>query len=259
MKTSFNKILVGLIITAFALTAVVFVDRIRRDDSDRIATDVPATDIDTPANTSTSEPDTNTIPTSSAEIKDTVLLSVPFTSQAPTANWDELHNEACEEASVIMAAAYFNGDRQTTIPAETVETQIASLTEWQKKTFGYYLSINTEETVQMLEANYDVQGTIIDNFTEADFKRILSEGKLIILPANGRLLENPNFKQPGPIYHMLVVIGYDDEGFITNDPGTRKGRRYRYSYETLHEATGQWDGSTHTTNTNIKQAIIVSK
>ena len=39
-------------------------------------------------------------------------LRVPFTPQAPTANWDELHNEACEEASVLMAAAYFNGDKR---------------------------------------------------------------------------------------------------------------------------------------------------
>src|SRR3954467_10835183 len=36
----------------------------------------------------------------------TLLLKVPFTPQAPTANWDELHNEACEEASSLMAGLY---------------------------------------------------------------------------------------------------------------------------------------------------------
>ena len=30
------------------------------------------------------------------EIPDKFLLQVPFTPQAPTANWDEMHNEACE-------------------------------------------------------------------------------------------------------------------------------------------------------------------
>ena len=47
----------------------------------------------------------------SDEIKETVPivsiprkinLPVPFICQAPSANWDDLHNEACEEAAIIM-------------------------------------------------------------------------------------------------------------------------------------------------------------
>ncbi|MCC7356796.1 MAG: C39 family peptidase [Candidatus Doudnabacteria bacterium] len=252
---SSNKILVGLVIVALAITAVVFFDRTRTPE-EIAPTDTTQNTKPTPTPSTNSDKEN---PTSSTIIKDKVVLSVPFTPQAPTANWDELHNEACEEASIIMAAAYFNGDTAKTLSAESVESQISSLTEYQTEEFGYYLSINTAETKQMIEDNYNVAATIIKNFDEDDLKRALSEGKPIILPVNGRMLENPNFKVPGPIYHMLVIIGYDDKGFITNDPGTRLGRQYRYSYETLYNATGEWEPSGHTTNTNIKQAIIVSK
>ena len=46
--------------------------------------------------------------TTTTTLPGAVSLTVPFTPQAPAANWDELHNDACEEASAIMVAEYFN-------------------------------------------------------------------------------------------------------------------------------------------------------
>jgi hypothetical protein len=206
-------------------------------------------------------------PTTKPEIKDdkpvtippSLLLKVPWTPQAPTANWDELHNEACEEASALMVDAYYKGITDERLSPEYAEKEIAKLTEWQKANFGYYLSINTEEVARMIESVYSLNTEIIHGFTETDLKRILAQDKLIILPLAGQELDNPNFRSPGPVYHMLVVTGYDKEGFITNEPGTRKGYNYRYSFETLHSATGQWDGTTHTIDTSIKPVIIISK
>jgi hypothetical protein len=41
--------------------------------------------------------------TNSVNILDSYqITNVPFVSQAPFANWDQLHDEACEEASVII-------------------------------------------------------------------------------------------------------------------------------------------------------------
>jgi len=54
-------------------------------------------------------------------------------------------------------------------------------------------------------------------------------------------LNNPNFKQPGPIYHMLVIKGYNSWEFITNDPGTRKGNSFKYPYSTLINAVHDWN------------------
>src|SRR5690348_1742961 len=42
-----------------------------------------------------------------------VNLAVPFTVQAPHANWSEPYGELCEEASVLMAISYI---RHQTIP-----------------------------------------------------------------------------------------------------------------------------------------------
>src|ERR1043166_5721644 len=56
-----------------------------------------------------------------ASLPASLLLPVPFTPQAPYANWDQLHNEACEEASSLMAGAYFAGNRNDLIPASETE------------------------------------------------------------------------------------------------------------------------------------------
>ena len=192
-------------------------------------------------------------------IPNSFLLSVPFTPQAPTANWDELHNEACEEAVAIMAYEYFSENTSTTLDPKQVEARIGLLTDWQQQNLGYNLSITTEETANMIESVYKLKTKIINNFTETDIKQAISEDKLVILPANGRLLNNPYFKSPGPIYHMLIITGYDEQGFITNDPGTKRGYNYRYSFSTLYKASASWIHKIQTTNTDIKNIIIVSK
>jgi len=54
-------------------------------------------------------------------------------------------------------------------------------------------------------------------------------------------LGNPYFRTPGPIYHMLVVKGYDEDEFITNDVGTKRGDGFRYKYDRLISAIHDWD------------------
>ena len=184
-----------------------------------------------------------------------VLLTVPFTPQAPTANWDELHNEACEEASSIMANAYFSNI--TSLPPNLVENEIEKLTKWQDSNFGYHLSITTEETAKMLQDVYSLNATVTE-LSEETLKQALSKDQLIIFPANGQLLKNPYFKQPGPIYHMLVITGFDKDGFITNDPGTKRGLSYRYNYDTLYNSNGNWSHADEKVNLTEKKIIIVS-
>lgn len=186
----------------------------------------------------------------------TLALTVPFTPQAPTANWDELHNEACEEASAIMAYAYYNDI--SSLPASYVETKISELTKWQTDHYSYYLSINNAETVKMLKEAFGLNAELVD-MSENAIKRALAENKLVIMPANGRLLGNPYFTPPGPIYHMLVITGFNTKGFVTNDPGTRRGKDYFYTYKTLYESNGNWSHNDHAVDLSEKQIIIVSK
>jgi hypothetical protein len=217
-----------------------------------------STSVTTPAPKSESTPSApQPAQTQPKALPQTLQLKVPFTPQAPTANWDELHNEACEEASAIMAHAYFSGRKETRLPAQYVESEIAKLTEWQKKTQGYYLSQTSEEVARMIEQIYGLKTKLVRDVTEQMIKQALNDNQLVLLPADGRLLGNPNFRQPGPAYHMFVITGYNERGFITNDPGTRNGLNYFYTFATMYKANGDWHHDIHAVDTKDKVAIIV--
>ncbi|RJR31046.1 hypothetical protein C4569_03340 [Candidatus Parcubacteria bacterium] len=165
-------------------------------------------------------------------------FKVLFASQAPFGNWDELHGEACEEASMIMAARYF---KKQPLDARIMEEEILKLVDWEKENKYNDIDATAEETAEILERYFGLRATVDDKVTVDNIKNVLAQGKLIIVPAAGRMLENPNFKQPGPIYHMLLIRGYDRNEFITNDPGTRKGEGYKYKYGLLTDAVHDWD------------------
>ena len=44
------------------------------------------------------------------ELPEAVSLEVPFTAQAPDGDWSMPYQEACEEAVIIMAKAYLDGE-----------------------------------------------------------------------------------------------------------------------------------------------------
>lgn len=186
-------------------------------------------------------------------------LPIPFTPQAPTGNWDLLHNEACEEASAIMTNAYLTGDRDTVIPATRVETEISDLTAWLDQRFNYHLNTTAEETAQMIEGFYGLKAKVFNDYTLQEIKDQLNLQHVVILPVNGRVIGNPNYKQPGPIYHMLVIRGYTATGLITNDSGTRLGQNYPYTFKTLYNAGADWDHNTDTIDQSKKIMIVVSK
>src|SRR5687767_2969126 len=103
----------GLLILMAAFLAVVSLTAIKRHYRTFISNE-PL--LNPPKNTAALPPVTaiggqaSTTPApSQPKIPGTLSLPVPFTPQAPTGNWDTIHNEACEEASAIMANAYFSG------------------------------------------------------------------------------------------------------------------------------------------------------
>lgn len=196
-----------------------------------------------------------------------VNLDVPFTTQAPTANWDEVHEETCEEAASLMAQWYVLGKQgtkdatyQNKIPADQAERAYSSMIEWQNTAFGDYKDTTVEQTVRMLKESLGVKNARLSTaITQASFKQELAKGNVILVPTAGQLLKNPNFKHPGPPYHMVVIRGYDGNDFITNDAGTRKGEGYVYSWKVLENAIHDWTGNKDTITQGEKIAIIISK
>jgi len=61
------------------------------------------------------------------------------------------------------------------------------------------------------------------------------------VPLAGRELNNPYFRAPGPIYHMLVIKGYDSDEFIVNEVGTKRGDSFKYKYDVLINAIHDWN------------------
>lgn len=240
---------VGLVVCVVGVAIVLGVVRMLRGDAVPTA-DVPAvTWEDTAENTndapeSASHPeeqgDEGPLATDEVIVPTSKNLALPFTSQAPTGNWDALHEDACEEASVYMVTEYFAG--VTTLPTATTDGVLQELVAYEEAN-GYGPSVTAAELARIVtdyfDGAYAVQ--VLDNPTVDSMKALINEGYPIIVPAAGRLLGNPFFTGEGPLYHMLVVRGYEDGRFITNDPGTRHGENYTYAEDVFMNAIHDWN------------------
>lgn len=163
------------------------------------------------------------------------LLSVPFASQAPLGNWSEPYQNACEEASIIMAEHYLN---DSSLSKEQMKEEIDKSVVWQLDLWKEHVDLDAQTTLLLAKQYFNLDGQIVVGNNADNVKKYIASGVPVIAPTAGRKLGNPNFTGSGPEYHMLVIIGYDDSQgiFITNDPGTRKGEKYIYKYQTLIDA-----------------------
>ncbi|MEI6498554.1 MAG: C39 family peptidase [bacterium] len=177
--------------------------------------------------------------TKTAIIAETAKIDVPFTSQAPLGVWDALHEDACEEASLLMINHYLSKTQFDS--KQSADLEIKNMIDYENQV-GFTPSVTLEELNQIASNNLDkTNGIVKTNVSIDDIKKELSDGHPVIVGAAGKLLLNPNFKNGGPNYHMLVITGYDQTGFITNDPGTRLGENYHYDFEILFNAIHNFD------------------
>jgi uncharacterized protein YvpB len=199
----------------------------------------------------------------------TVLLEVPFFCQAPSANWsDPRQQDGCEEASLLMAHLWLTNNTMT---ASEAEAEIIAISEWEQMNYGGFYDRSIADTALLFEEYYGHKNwEIRRHVTVDDIKGELAAGNLVIVPTNGRLLANQYFTTPGPITHMVVVIGYDDDGtpsnndtaagvFVTNDPGTRHGQGFRYPYERLLNAIYDYPTGKHVPYAKTPTVMLVIK
>lgn len=163
---------------------------------------------------------------------------VSFASQAPLGDWGMPYQEACEEASMIIAVKYF---KKEPLDKNIMDEEILKLTKWEGDN-GYPIDLTAAQVVEVLDKYFDIKSSVTSSVTTDVIKHELVAGNLIILPLAGRDIGNPYYSQPGPLYHMLVVRGYNKTDFITNDPGTKRGEAYRYKYNVLLSAVHDWTG-----------------
>lgn len=181
-------------------------------------------------------------------------LSVPFTVQAPFADWETPYQEACEEAALLMVHAYRAGEERLT--KQQANEQLLALIGWEEQR-GYTQDVTLKELAGIAEAYYGYRAEIMENPSVQDIEQQIVQGNPVIIPAAGRMLGNPYFSGEGPWYHMLVITGYTPRRFITNDPGTKRGRGFRYKRDVLMEALHDWTGVKEEIQKGRKVALIL--
>lgn len=255
----------------FGVSASLERKRLAQNDTDIVLPRSTATASPAPKASATPSPKASATPTptptATPSLAVKVNLDVPFTAQAPFANWDEVHEETCEEASLLMAKWYVEGKKgeavgeySNRIPQQTAEDALLAMVEWQNRTFGYYKDTTVEETRRIAIEHLGIKNTrLLNNPTAADLKAELSKGNVIVMPAAGQELNNPYFTPPGPPYHMFVIRGYNEKGFIVNDPGTRRGEGFVYSESTIMNTLHDWTGDDNTMNQGKRTVLIVEK
>lgn len=184
-----------------------------------------------PAQTEKQQPEKTPLPQMA------IIADVPFTSQAPFGDWaDPKQQHGCEEASLLMAR-YWIQDKKLT--KETALTEIFAMSEYEEKNYGVVYDLSIADTLKFWREYYGYKKSFTKYDVSAeDIKQEIAAGNPVIVPMDGTILKNPQYTAPGPQRHELVVIGYDNDSkeFITNDPGTRFGEGYRYSYENFMDS-----------------------
>ncbi len=169
-----------------------------------------------------------------------VNLPVPFTSQAPEGNWDQPWQDACEEAAILMLDAYY---KKYNLSPLFSKDEILKMVDWQtEQGWGYSIPMTKLEQAAQQYMGSLFSFTIIEDPTVDELKASLAAGHPILVVAYGKALGNPNFTGEGPEYHALVIRGYTEDGFVTNDPGTRLGEAYVYDFDTLMNSIHDWNG-----------------
>lgn len=169
----------------------------------------------------------------------TLNIEIPFFSQAPHGNWDYPWQEACEEASILLVA---NAYQSMNLNTDSFNSELLEIVDFEKDYFGAYEHTTVAQTMEMIDKIYGLETKVHENPTFEDIQQILADGHLIVAPFAGKLLGNPYFRNGGPVYHMLVIKGYDAEKMqiVTHDVGTRHGANYVYSWSVIENALHDW-------------------
>lgn len=189
-----------------------------------------------------------------------ILYTVPFVAQAPFGTeWSNpVFQNACEEVSVLMAMKWVQGKKS--IDRQEAVDEVLKMAVFEKKKYGHYIDTSATTTAQFIKDYFKhtkVQAR--SNITTADIANELYVGNLVIVPVNGQKIGNPNYKPPGPLQHVIVIIGYDPRRniFYTNDPGTRRGKSYTYTAAALERSLQDYPTGEHLPIRKTEKRMIV--
>jgi hypothetical protein len=161
------------------------------------------------------------------------VLSVPYSVQAPNANWKVFEN-ACEEDALLMYHDYLEGDHRTDIPASEADSALRSMQKWQVDNWGAEKDLTIERTGQLAKALWGYSYEVLPA-TRENIRAQVAAGRPVIIPVMTHSLEN-HYYGPNTVYHEVLVKGYKDDGVITNDGGVAQGKNWFYAWNIMYQA-----------------------
>jgi hypothetical protein len=168
-----------------------------------------------------------------------LIQKVPFTTQAPSGNWDTAHEEYCEAAAIYMVGQYYQGDRSDRIAPGPADAGMGKIVAFERANVPR-INLSLADMSLVAGRLYGLQGQIVP----VDFNVIqqdLANGVPVVIPVMshggpaGRI--NPGYGAEN-VYHVIVLTGYDaTRGLVyTNDAGLSSGENLAYPWTTLQAA-----------------------
>lgn len=174
-------------------------------------------------------------------IPETEPESVPFTTQAPLGMWEAPWSDYGEEACVWMAMKWAAGEDFSSI--YNTADDLNAIAAWEEANIGSSKLADIPQVLQIVVNYFGYTKTYLSgDITEAGLRAFLDDGAVLILPVNGQILANPNYSDPAPEHHMIVVYGVTETGFLANDPGTRRGEGVEYETQKILDAIQDLEG-----------------
>lgn len=169
-------------------------------------------------------------------LPDKHLITTAFVPQAPEKKWDQPWQDACEEAALLTVDLYYQNINPS---IAEIKTKLLDMIAYEDK-LGWSHDINASQMSEVARIHLNYETLLIPDPTIDSLKAYLAKDIPVIIPANGKTLykENRHFKDGGPYYHNVVLLGYDDtrQQFIVHDVGTQHGAYFRYSYGLLMDS-----------------------
>lgn len=172
-------------------------------------------------------------------IPQSAFIKVPYTPQAPRGNWDPAHEEYCEAAAVLMAGAFYSGDRRPVIPADEADRRMGEIVAFERQTWPAALDLTLDRIGQTGAHFYGLKPSVAPATLDG-VRREVAAGHPVILPlmthgGPGGEKISPHYGKVS-VYHVLLVTGYDAQKLYTNDAGFLQGQNWSYTWEVLQSA-----------------------
>lgn len=194
-------------------------------------------------------------------LPDKYLIKTAFIQQAPEHNWSQPWQDACEEAALLTVDYFYRGQSPS---IGQIKDGILNMIGFENQK-GWGIDINLFQMSLIASDYLTYQTKIIDNPTIEDIKKYVSQNIPVIVPSNGKILfkENHFFSNGGPLYHNVVVLGYDENKrqFIVHDVGTQHGAYFHYSYGLLMDSIHDFpdSGRLEDINNGAKRILVLLK